>query len=36
MFDAFTSNTRSKLRNLVSHLNHSHLEQRRLRLLPPF
>ena len=35
MFDAFTSNTRSKLRNLVSHLNHSHLEQR-LRHMPPF
>ena len=37
MFDAFTSNIRSKLRNLlVSHLNHSHLEQRRLRHMPPF
>jgi len=38
MSDAFTSNTRNNLVNLLvnSHLSHSHLEQRRLRHMPPF
>ena len=38
MFDAFTSNIRDNLVNLLvnSYLSHSHLEQRRLRHTPPF